>query len=252
MAATVWRAIGRLATYGLQMETVSYGTENEGGLFVNLVAIPGQGAVAEKSRKGLRGHTDGVSFPFTGEDDPEDARIAPSPDLVTLMGLRNPEDVPTKVISVVDVLAHLTPDDVEELKKPQYSIRSQKTFVQGMKRVLGKEHVAVDVPILKDDGVITRIRYSHSTVIPSVTGGAAERASDNLEAACDSVAVPVVVRPGDVLIINNRLSLHGRGTIGDKLGPKSRWLLRTYGLDTTTLPAHKRRLGDNPPNVLFP
>jgi len=234
------------------METVSYGAENEGSLFVNLVAIPGQGAFAEKSRKSLRGHTDGVSFPFTGEDAPEDARIAPSPDVVTLMGLRNPEDVPTKVISLVDVLAHLAPDDVDELKKPQYSIRSQKTFVQGMRRMLGKEHVAIDVPILKDDSVGTLIRYSHSAVVPSVTGGAAERASDNLEAACNCVAVPVVMRPGDILIINNRLSLHGRGEIGDKLGAKSRWLLRTYGLDTTRLPAHKRRLGDSPPHVLFP
>src|SRR5204863_7770511 len=64
----------------LRMETVSYGTENDGNLFVNLVTLPGQGAFAEKSKKKMRGHTDGVSFPFNGEDDAENARIAPSPD----------------------------------------------------------------------------------------------------------------------------------------------------------------------------
>jgi hypothetical protein len=253
---TVGTIAGRaaaLAVHGvLQLETVSYGTENSGNLFVNLVAIPGSGAFAEKSRKSLRGHTDGVSFPFNGEDDPQDSRLAPAPDLVTLVGLRNPNDIPTKVMSLADVLGSLSPSDVAELKKSQYSIRSQKTFVQDMKRILGREHVVIDGPILKDFLGRTYIRYSHSNVVPSASGGPAEQASNNLEAVCNQIAVSVVVQPGDLLVINNRLSLHGRGVVGDEVGGQSRWLLRTYGLDTSNLPAHKRHVGGTPPHVLFP
>jgi L-asparagine oxygenase len=153
---------------------------------------------------------------------------------------------------VRDLLAQLSPADVDELKKPQYSIRSQKTFVQGMKRILGNEHVLIDVPVLKDFAGDTYIRYSHSNVVPSTNEGPAQQASDNLEAACKKVAQSVVIQPGEALIINNRLSLHGRGEAGDEIGGQSRWLLRTYALDTASLPIHKRHVNGSPPQILFP
>ena len=168
------------------------------------------------------------------------------------MGLRNPNGVPTKVISLADVLARLSPGDVSELKKPQYSISSQKTFVEGMKRIVGQEHVVIDAPALKDVAGGTWVRYSHSKVVASTTAGPAERASNNLEGVCSHIAKSVAVQPGDVLIINNRLTLHGRGEVGDEIGGQSRWLLRTYGLDTSNLPAYKRDLGGTPRHVLFP
>jgi hypothetical protein len=251
-ASTIAGRAAALAVHGaLQLETVSYGTENGGSLFVNLVCIPGSGAFAEKSRQGLRGHTDAVSFPFNGDDDPEDTRIAPSPDIVTLVGLRNPKNVATKVIPLESVLAQLAPADVDELAKPQYSITSQKTFAQGMQRILGRKHVVIDAPVLKV-AESTSIRYSHSNVVPTEAGGPAATAADNLADACNKTAIPLVVHPGDVLIINNRQSLHGRGEVGDDVGGQSRWLMRTYALDTSNLPAHKRHLGDAPPHVLFP
>lgn len=253
---TVGTLAGRaaaLAVHGAaQVETIAYGSENHGNLFVNLVTMPGAGALPEKSKKSMRGHTDGVSFPFNGDDDPSDRRIAPSPDLVTLIGLRNPDAVPTRLMQLPDLLAHMSAADLNELKKPQYSFRTQKTFVQGMKRILGQELVVQDEPVLKTTSQGTYIRYSHSSVIPSVTGGPAEDASRRLEEACSKIAIPVVVRAGDVLIVNNRLSLHGRGEVGGEAGGQSRWLLRTYGLDTSSMPLHKRHLGDAPAYVLFP
>lgn len=242
-----------LAVHGLlQLETVSYGSENDGHLFVNLVGMPGPGAFAEKSKSSMRGHTDAVSFPFNGDDDPRDGRIAPSPDLVTLIGLRNPNGVPTRLMQLRDVMALLSPADVEELKKSQYALRAQRTFRRGTKRTLGTEHFVIDAPVLKDSGSGISVRYSHSNVTPMVSGGPAEQASNNLEACCNQTAKPVVVQPGDILVINNRSALHGRGEVGDDVGGQSRWLLRTYALDTSSLQAHKRRQGSAAPHVLFP
>lgn len=242
-----------LAVHGLlQLETVSYGSENDGSLFVNLVVMPGVGAFAEKSKGSMRGHTDAVSFPFNGEDDPQDVRIAPSPDLVTLVGLRNPKDVPTRLMPLADVLPLLTTDDVIELKKAQYSVTAQKTFRQGTRRILGLEHVLIDAPILKDSSNGTYVRYSHSNVTAQVTKGPAQQASQHLEAACNQVAKPVVVRPGDVVVINNRLALHGRGEVGSDAGKQSRWLLRTYALDTSGLHPQKRHNAGAAAHVLFP
>lgn len=250
---TVAGRAAALAVHGLlELETVSYGSENEGNLFVNLVAMPGSGAFAEKSKGSMRGHTDAVSFPFRGDDDPEEGRIAPSPDFVTLVGLRNPKGVPTRLMPLKDVLAQLSTADVEELKKPQFSFRAQRTFRQGTKCILGKEHVVLDAPVLKDSDGDIYVRYSHSNVLPMVTGGPAERALNELEAACNATAELVVVKPGDVLIVSNRLALHGRGKVGDGVGSQSRWLLRTYGLDTSNLQQYKRHALGASSHVLFP
>jgi L-asparagine oxygenase len=242
-----------LAVHGiLNMETISYGTENDGELFVNLVPIPGEGKYSEKSKASLRGHTDAVSFPFNGEVDAIDLRVAPSPDLVTLVGLRNPRSVPTTVMVLKDVISLLEATDIAELKKSQYSITAQDTFKKGMKEFLGTVHTVIDVPVLKDVPPGTLVRYSHHAVIPTEQGGAAKKASEHFESACTQVAKQVVIQPGDVLVVSNRLCLHGRGVVGDEVSGHSRWLLRTYGLDTSGLDPKRRHLGDRPNHVLYP
>lgn len=248
------RAAALAAHAALGLESVSYGSENDGNLFVNLVALPGEGALVEKSTKSMRGHTDAVSFPFNGEDDPANPRIAPSPDLVTLVGLRNPREVATKLMPLHDILKRLEPSDVLELKKPQFSIRSQRTFVKGTKAVLGLEHYVEAASILTDtaDGGI-HIRYSHSSVVTAAEDASAKRASTNLESACNESVRCIALKPGDILLVNNRLSLHGRAEVGEGVGGQTRWLLRTYGLDTFSLPATKRKYqGADPTYVLFP
>jgi len=235
----------------LGMETVSYGAENSGQLFVNLVAMPGQGKFAEKSVKGMRGHTDAVSFPFVGESDPIYTRIAPSPDVVTLLGFRNPNDVATTVMILDEVLAKLSPEDVLELKKPQFGIAAQVTFRQGTEATLGEVHTVNEAAVLKDVGGTTHVRYSHSSVT-TVEDTPASAASERFESACNQTTVHVTVRPGDVLVVSNRIALHGRGVVGGSPGGDSRWLVRTYGIVQSSVPDESRHLGSRPSYVLFP
>jgi len=246
------RAAAIAAQAFLGLETVSYGSENSGELFVNLTAIPGDGKFARKSQGALRGHTDGVSFPFNGETDASNVRIAPSPDTVALVGLRNPKSVPTTVMVLHDALDKLSPEDIHELKQAQFSIAPQATFIEGMRDILGDVHTAIDEPLLKDAAIGTIVRFSHSSVSPTEPGGAAEKAAENFAKACSEVAQPVDIQPGDVLLVSNRLCLHGRGEVGGEIGGQSRWLLRTYGLDTSQLDESRRHLGDRPTHVLFP
>lgn len=246
------RAAAIAAQAFLGMETVSYGSENSGELFVSLTAIPGAGKFARKSQGGLRGHTDGVSFPFNGETDASNVRIAPSPDLVTLVGLRNPKSVPTTVMVLQEALGKLPAKDIHELKQAQFSFESQATFLEGMRDILREVHTAIDEPVLKDAAIGTIVRFSHSNVSPTEPGGAAEKAVENFVKACSEVAQAVFIQPGDLLLVNNRLCLHGRGEVGVEIGGQSRWLLRTYGLDTSQLDDSRRHLGPRPAHVLFP
>ena len=121
-----------------------------------------------------------------------------------------------------------------------------------MRDILGDVHTAIDEPLLKDAAIGTIVRFSHSSVSPTEPGGAAEKAAENFAKACSEVAQTVAIQPGDVLLVSNRLCLHGRGEVGGEIGGQSRWLLRTYGLDTSQLDESRRHLGNRPAHVLFP
>lgn len=235
----------------LEMETVSYGSENSGKLFVNLVALPGQGALAEKSAGGMRGHTDAVSFPFPGALDPTDDRIGPSPDAVCLIGLRNDQKVPTTYIPVDEVLAKLSTEDVETLKAGDFFINAQHTFQLGTTEILGFEHHVDGGKILQESDQGMWIRYSHSHVATSDDSQQTlQQAQKNFEAACKECHQHLVLQAGDVAIINNRKALHGRSKVGEEPGGQSRWILRSYGLNTSKLlpPQIQHRVGHR----LFP
>lgn len=59
------------------IQMVSYASENSGNLFVHLVAQLGHDESSIKSLKELRGHTDGMIFPMSGDNsfDPELPKI---------------------------------------------------------------------------------------------------------------------------------------------------------------------------------
>jgi alpha-ketoglutarate-dependent taurine dioxygenase len=63
-------------------------------------------------------------------------------------------------------------------------------------------------------------------------------------------AIPVALAPGDIAIVNNRIGLHGRTKVGEEFGGNSRWMLRTYGLDTSGLDVSQRH--PNSTFMLFP
>jgi len=241
-------SIAALAAIGL--DTISYGSENNGELFVNLVIIPGDGDFAEKSRDSMHGHTDAVSFPIRGRHDAEESRIAPSPDFVCLSGLRNPTAAQTTVMPLADILAQLTQDQIAELKKPQFLIRSQRTFREGTKRILGDELVVDGGELLFDvDGQLW-IRFSHRSAGADDTNSVADDAVEAFKAACTACATGIVIGPGDILLVNNRVGLHGRTIVDGEPGGESRWLLRTYGLVTENLNADQRYRAS--PHKLFP
>jgi len=245
------RASAVLAIGALGMESVSYGSENDGELFVNLVVLPGEGRNVLKSKSGMRGHTDAVSFPFRGQVDPNNPSISPSPDFVCLSGLRNPDSVRTTIMPLNRVLEELSVDQIAELKKQQFDIRSQKTFIEGMTLILGEEYTVEDAEILLDVNGATWVRYSHSSIfVDEDVQPAAAGANSAFVAACSKHCESVVIEPGDIVLVNNRLALHGRTDVAGEPGGESRWILRTYGLETSTLTEAQRYA--KPSYMLYP
>jgi hypothetical protein len=243
-------AIACLAT--IDSDSVSYGSENHGDLFVNLVVIPpGKGAFSDKSTGKMSGHTDAVSFPIRGHRDPLNDRIAPSPDFVCLSSLRNPNEVPTTVMPLDQLMTHLSEAHIQELQKPQYILGSQLTFRDGMEGILGEELMVDDAQLLYEMQGKWWIRFSHRTTqIADTRQISAQEAMDALKEACAHCVVPLALAPGDIALVNNRIALHGRTEVGQESGGQTRWLLRTYGLDTSDIDPGQRH-GDSP-FMLFP
>lgn len=258
--ATIAARISSVACIAaIESSVVSYASENDGHLFVNLVALEGDGAMVEKSRGEMRGHTDGVFFPIRGERDEKYPKFAPSPDFVCLSGLRNPDATDTTVMPLNEVLMGLSELEIEELCKPQFTLVPQRTFLAGVKREMNWPHARP--PRIDNRRVLFRrqegfwIRFSHSSVVDPIHDGAgdtdvdaksaASSARDAFMARCRERVRSVVLRPGDILLVNNRIGLHGRSEVGGEVGGESRWLLRTYGLETGDLDAEQRCSGSN-------
>ena len=233
------------------MEAVSYGAENDGSLFVNLVALPGQGVLQERSRTPMRGHTDAASFPFRGTLDTDDERIAPSPDIVFLAAMRNPNAVATTVRAIDEVLDQLSSHQIDLLKGPHWVLNAQKSFQRGTLQALGYEHQADGVPILLETSEGLWVRYSHrESTVADQDDRPARDTKDAFEAACANTGVEIALAPGDVLLVNNRKALHGRSPVGAETGGQSRWLVRGYGLDCNGLQPERRYA--SPRHKLFP
>ena len=93
------------------IQMVSYASENSGNLFVHLVAQLGHDESSIKSLKELRGHTDGMIFPMSG-DNSLDPELPKGPDVVILGCVNNPANVATTIAPLSAILRKLSREDI--------------------------------------------------------------------------------------------------------------------------------------------
>jgi hypothetical protein len=225
---TWWGPANTVAAFAraLEIHLCSYRAENDGHLFVHLVPAAGDTESAQKSRKSMRGHTDASALPLPGEQSAYASVVGPSPDLVILVGIRNPAKVETKIAPLSVVMRKLSATTIEALKEPIFDFTPQSSFEMSSSYCHSRRPV-----ILRDQYEGYMIRFSHSRVQPSVgAGDRAAKALAELKAALEGSFQPVTLQQGDVLFVNNRTALHGRANVGEAKGTQARWLLRVYGM----------------------
>lgn len=205
---------------------VSYECENGGAPFVHLSPQKGSGKGNEKSRKSMRGHTDGLYFPVNVEERYQGQPLPPGPDTVVLVGIRNNNNVPTRIAPLSFVVSTLSRSDVDLTSQPNYVFSPQSSFsLEGFEPQAGQRVL----DRTQQDGI--RIRFSHSSIRPmdGPNSEALQTAFDNLCASVARSYVDVAIGPGDLVFVNNCTAIHGRAEVGmPEKEDEKRWLLRTY------------------------
>ena len=196
------------------------------GLINNLV--PTRATSADLSGAGaasdLRFHIENSALRFlTGRDC--------SPKALFLTGVRQDKTPPlTRLSDARPALALLAPEDRKALSTAQYRIRLPfrwRQFRQGYDEVTTPR-----IPLLRasGDGLLVNAAL-YGDMIADFGSAAGERAAHNFEAALEAVAVDEVVTPGEVLCIDNRVTLHARTPFQasfDDEGRALRWAQRVF------------------------
>ncbi|MFJ4712050.1 TauD/TfdA family dioxygenase [Streptomyces sp. NPDC088785] len=207
---TATPAAGTTALVSMQIgEVIAYRDEKSGALVQNVVPVAGR--EEQQSNAGsvpLELHVENAFHPHR-------------PDMVSLFCVRPDHDGGAGLrVASVRRAAALLPHDV--------------------RKVLGEERFRTEVPpsfgapggqasphaILHGDFDDPDVRVDFHATHPADDGAA--EAMTVLRAALDTVTRAVYLRPGDLAVVDNRVTLHGRTHFTPRYDGEDRWLHRTF------------------------
>jgi|PersoiStandDraft_1058852.scaffolds.fasta_scaffold07878_2 hypothetical protein len=206
----------RLKSYLVQPIVMAY--ENDGQAFTHITPARSD----QKSMTALRGHTDGAFLYLPNELAPKELAV---PEVIGLFCIRNPAGVSTTIYTLSELKRRLSNKTWLQLQKPTFLIGVQASW--DMPLDFDLHTIARPLVITGSDGY-ELIRFSHSGV--KSLGIEAEKALNELKSMLPSVEVNLKLNPGDLLLIHNHRSVHGRAAAPniESMIARRRWLLRFY------------------------
>lgn len=171
-----------------------------------------------KTRKLLRGHTEAGFLSFPSEAVDGCSRI---PEFLLLYCIANPDRLSTSVLGLDEILQHLPSKTEASLRGENYTFKPQTSF-----DINPSNYGASWRPALLEAPGGPYVRFSNSNMLCRTESAAS--AKRMVEGIFQYAKHEVSLSPGEMLIINNRRCLHGRGTVmPGSLEP--RVLVRLYG-----------------------
>ncbi|MFG3406015.1 TauD/TfdA family dioxygenase [Streptomyces sp. NPDC048142] len=201
-----------------------YQDEKSGALFHDVHPVRGEeGRIENSGSVAFDFHTENVHHPLR-------------PDYLGLLCLRQDHEqiAATRVSSVRDALPLLTDSEVAELRNPQFHSLYPTSFtrhIPGPRPSAGPHPVIfgpVDRPFMRFN--------SHNTRGDHPPARAALRA---LASALDQVSRDLVLAPGDLVVLDNHVVVHGRTAFTPRYDGQDRWLRRFYSLRSAPLWAQR-------------
>ena len=211
-----------LALCGLALgEPFGWETLQDGSLVQNI--LPMRGREQDQS-----GHGSKAFLEFHTEDGFHPERC----DYLLLLGLRNPDAVPTIVSSVRDI--ELSADTATILGQPRYYVMPDPEHLNQLEEhnphhpALAKMRQMVDQPepiaVLTGDPDAPYLRVDRPFMRAAGHDPRAEEALEELMAELERTQIEVAVMPGDMLIVDNHVAVHGRRAFQPRFDGTDRWL----------------------------
>ncbi|MFF7243542.1 TauD/TfdA family dioxygenase [Embleya sp. NPDC008237] len=210
--ATVSAAVLTMVACGLG-EPLAYRAEKSGALVQDVVPVPGQ--------ESFHGNAGSVPLSFHTEN----GFHPHPPDYVIFLCLRADHDriAGMRVAGIRQALPLLTPAGRQALFAPEFITTPPPSF--------GAD-AAADEPAVKPRPVLSGavedpdIRMAQLVTTPLTPRATA--ALTEFGRACEATARTLRLAPGDLVVIDNRVTVHGRTAFHPRYDGADRWLQRTY------------------------
>ncbi|MFD4658758.1 TauD/TfdA family dioxygenase [Kitasatospora sp. NPDC058444] len=208
---TVPAALLTMVACGLG-EPFAYLAEKSGALVQDVVPVPGQ--------ESFHGNAGSVPLSFHSEN----GFHPHPPDYVVFLCLRADHDgiAGMRVAGIRQALPLLTPAGREALFAPEFLTAPPPSFGPDAT----SEAQAEPRPVLSgaaEDPDIRMAQLVTTPLTPRATAALAE-----FGRACEATARTLRLTPGDLVVIDNRVTVHGRTAFRPRYDGADRWLQRTY------------------------
>ena len=191
-------------------QPVGYVPEHGGRIVQNIVPThtDADSQMSTSSRSNLMFHTETAFHPHR-------------PRYLLLLCLRGDPSAHTTLASVHDIIDHLPDDVVDVMFQPRFRTAVDASFLAGRPNELGPARP-----------LVTGTRSEPTFVFDAdLTVGIDAAADDVLVAvrsAITDVETSVVLEPGDLLVVDNNVAVHGRSPFSARFDGTDRWLQRTF------------------------
>jgi L-asparagine oxygenase len=176
-----------------------------------------------RSTKPLLPHTEVIHGFFPEEIENLNNGASIIPHIFGLAALKNPNKASTNFWSIEDILNEIPYQILLDLMKPEYNAISQSSFDVKYKNN--------NMPVIYSSKAGLIIRFSYNKLVP--TTSKAENALNILKEHLNNqkYMTSISLQPGQILLVNNRNTLHGRERLKTKalFDGHDRWLIRMYG-----------------------
>ncbi|MCZ9349765.1 TauD/TfdA family dioxygenase [Streptomyces mutabilis] len=206
--------LSQLMVMSVLGRSISYSDEKNGNLVQDV--SPKRGAERRQENGGsilLELHT-------------EDGFHPAAPHFLSLICLRGDRDGKAATVTggIGDALPALDAETVAALRRPEFRTRFSTSFV----RDSGREVMTPPMPVLSGPESNPDLRVDfHGTV---GTTPAARAALARLEDAILGSLKGLVLEPGELIILDNRRTVHGRTDFAPRYDGQDRWLRRSFAL----------------------
>lgn len=191
-------------------QPVGYEPEHGGDLIQNIVPTKSAATrqVSTSSKAQLLFHTEAAFHPHR-------------PRYLLLLCLRGDSSARTTLSSINDVLPQLPADVASVLFEPQFRTSVDESYLHGRSNVLGAPR-----PVLRGDRLRPSMVFDADLMVG--INSAAQDALECLGQHIEQCQASVTLEAGDLLIVDNNVSVHGRSPFTARFDGTDRWLQRTF------------------------